>query len=92
MTRSEILDNAKEIITKSREAEYGAPEDNFSLIARFWNAYLGDNLIDAHDVANMMVLFKIARAKTGRGGADSYIDACGYAAIAGEIRSRGGSV
>ena len=33
MTRSGILDAAKQIVTKDRNARYGEPEDNFSVIA-----------------------------------------------------------
>lgn len=41
--------------------------------------------LDAHDVAIMMALFKIARVKTGGTKADNYVDGCGYLACAGEI-------
>ena len=37
------------------------------------------------DVATMMVLLKIARTQAGSHNVDDYVDACGYAAIAGEI-------
>jgi hypothetical protein len=38
------------------------------------------------DVAMMMTLFKIARIKGNPDHIDSYIDAAGYLAIAGEIQ------
>ena len=41
--------------------------------------------MNAKDVAAMMVLLKIARTQAGNHNIDDYIDACGYAAIAGEI-------
>lgn len=88
MTRSEILDKAKEIVNGQREQDYGAVENNFGLIGQLWTVYL-DHLVTAADVANMMCLFKIARIKTGRGTEDSYIDAVGYMACGGEIATEG---
>jgi len=86
MTRKEILSAAEECVCTSRQEEYGSIENNFSLIARLWREYLDtDNPITAHDVAVMMALLKIARIATGKFKDDSYIDACGYIACAGEI-------
>lgn len=87
MTRSQILDKAKEIVNGHREEEYGSPEDNFKLIAMLWTSYLGYDVL-AKDVAAMMILLKIARAKTGAGTEDCYIDIAGYAACGGEIESK----
>lgn len=47
--------------------------------------YLGGKCIKPADVCVMMALLKIARIQTGRYKADSYVDACGYLALAGEI-------
>lgn len=85
MTRPEILDAAKTCVCGQREQDYGSPEDNFAAISKLWNAYLGDDVTDAHDVAMMMALLKIARIRTGRRTADSYVDLAGYAACGGEI-------
>lgn len=90
MTRAEILDKAKQIVTKDRNSQYGEPEDNFEVIAQFWNAYLMSMngecpFLSAKDVAIMMALFKIGRIATARDlHADSYIDAAGYIACAAE--------
>ena len=84
MLRSEILDTAKAMVCGQREQDYGSPENNFSVIAEFWSAYL-DQDISARDVAVMMCLFKIGRIKTGTGTEDSFVDLAGYAACAGEI-------
>lgn len=84
MTRAEILDKAKTVVTGQREQNYGSPEANFGLIGQLWTVYL-NHLVTAQDVANMMCLFKIARIRTGRGTEDSYIDAAGYMACGGEI-------
>lgn len=85
MTRRQILDEAIQCVCFTREDEYSAPENNFALIAEYWNLYLGGDCIKAHDVGVLMSLLKIARIQTGRYKADSYIDACGYLALAGEI-------
>lgn len=84
MTRTEILDTAKQMVCGQREMDYGSPEDSFHAIADLWQAYL-DTKITTKDVAVMMCLFKIARIKTGTGTADSFVDLCGYAACGGEI-------
>lgn len=90
MTRAEILDTAKKIVTTDRNARYGEPEDNFAVIAQFWNNYLTttqgvDLYLSAQDVAIMMALFKIGRIATARDmNEDSYIDAAGYIACAAE--------
>jgi hypothetical protein len=86
-TRKHILSEAERCVCTDREQQYGSPEDNFSLIARLWREYLDtDKPITAHDVAVMMALLKIARIATGTFKADSYIDACGYLACAGELK------
>lgn len=84
MKRAEILDTAKSMVTGKREQDYGKPENNFGLIGQLWTVYLG-TLVTAEDVGLMMAMFKIARIKTGTGTEDSYVDAAGYLACAGEI-------
>jgi len=84
MNRTEILDTAAAIITHDREQEYGAPDKSFSTIAMLWTSYLGTQ-INPHDVAMMMMLLKVSRAKNGVPKEDTYIDLAGYAALAGEI-------
>jgi hypothetical protein len=88
MNRAEILDTAKEYITKDRDATHGDAEANFGLIAAYWSAHLGRN-IKPHDVAVMMTLLKLARMKANPAHVDSATDAAGYAAIGGEIGSEG---
>jgi hypothetical protein len=41
--------------------------------------------LTAHDVAMLMGLFKDARIKVNLDHVDSYVDGCGYRALAGEI-------
>lgn len=95
-TRAEILDAAKKIVTGDREKQYGKPEDNFAVIARFWEVYLSERCVSGgaevtlnpDDVAMLMALMKVARIMTGTFKGDSYIDACGYLACAAEIAGR----
>jgi hypothetical protein len=84
LNRSDILLAAEQAVTVDRAATHGDAERNFGLVAAYWSAHL-DHPVSAHDVATMMTLFKLARVKANPAHADSAIDACGYAAIAGEI-------
>ena len=86
MTRKEILKAAEQCVCQDRQNQYGSPEDNFAVIAAMWNIYLGVTGIDAKDVSMMMSLLKIARAKTGNGAVDNYVDLAGYAACGGELQ------
>lgn len=85
--REECLRTANECVNGAREADYGTPEDNFGLISDLWTEYLGQ-IITTEDVAMMMVLLKVARARAGHGSADNFIDICGYAACAYEMYSK----
>jgi hypothetical protein len=86
VTRSEILDTAREYVTQDRAATHGDAERNFNLIADYWTAYLDLNRqISASDVAVMMTLLKIARIGSSPHNLDNWVDACGYMACGGEI-------
>ena len=87
MKRTEILTKANECVMGDRAQDYGTPEDNFARIADLWTAYSGYGF-DAHDVALMLALLKIARAASGVNHTDNYVDLAGYAACAGEIAGR----
>ena len=87
VSRADILDRAKAIVTGEREKQYGKLEDNFAIIAELWGAYTGYKFSPV-DVAMMMALLKIARIRTGVGTVDSFVDLAGYAACAGEIAGR----
>lgn len=84
MKRKDILEKALEIVQKDRQSTYGTPEDNFTCIANLWGSYL-DKAISPTDVAVLMVLLKIARARHNPKYADNWIDIAGYAACAGEL-------
>lgn len=84
MTRSDLLEAAKEIVTKDRTTDYGTPENNFKTIAELWTTYLGVP-ISTHQVPILMALLKIARLKQSPAHTDSLIDLAGYAACAAEV-------
>lgn len=86
MNRLDTLKAAAECVCGSREEDYGSPEDNFAVIAALWTAYIGTD-VTPKDVAMMMALLKIARAKAGSK-PDTYVDLAGYAACGAEISAR----
>jgi len=83
VNRADILDTAKEYVTKDRAATHGDAESNFGLISCYWSAHLNKN-ISPHDVAVMMTLLKLARARSNPKHIDNWIDGCGYLALGGE--------
>ena len=91
LNREFILREALKIVNGDREQSYGNAEDNFTRIADLWRAYLHTKTpqhyvnITGIDVANMMILLKIARTITGTGRMDNWIDIAGYAACAGAV-------
>ena len=86
MNRSEILDTAKQYVTKDRNKTHGDMENNFQSIAELWGIYFNNEWdFTATDVAAMMALLKIARLKSNKSNPDNWIDACGYLACGGEL-------
>jgi hypothetical protein len=69
----------------TRQQHYGDPRPNHERIAGLWSAYIGQTLT-AHDVAMMMVLLKVARAKVDAHHEDNYDDAAAYLSIARRVR------
>jgi hypothetical protein len=86
ISRDEILSKAKAIINGERQGTYGDAEDSFQTIADMWSAYLNTEIL-SEDVANMMILMKVARNSSGVYKDDNWIDICGYAALGGEIQA-----
>ena len=82
--RIEILTKAKEAVCGDRDHNYGDPEDNFIVIAKFWTSYL-ETPVTPEDICAMMILFKVARQATGRGKEDNWVDIAGYAACGAEV-------
>lgn len=92
MNKVDIAKKAAEIIGGDRATSHGPALENHAKIAAVWNGILkaaGKHVeLDAHDVANLMEGLKIARRYLGGFNVDDYVDGCGYAACAGEIRSK----
>lgn len=85
-TRASLLAAAEKCVCHDRETQYGTPENNFGLIARYWTLYLdGRSEPTAKDVGIMLALLKVARIQSGQTKEDNYVDAIGYMACAGEI-------
>ena len=83
-TRGNVLIEAHKIVNGERQDQYGNPENNFNRIASYWSAYKGV-VFNAHDVAMMMALLKVARIQSGSATGDSYKDLCGYVALAADM-------
>jgi len=87
---SSILTEADDII-EGKSDTHGPPEDSFGRIAGYWNTYLRiehdpDMMLDMADVAEMLALFKLARAQSGRYNEDDYRDRVGYCKFASDFR------
>ena len=86
--REDILAQAKMIISADRNVDYGEPERNFEDIATLWSVYKGVEF-EAHDVAVMEILLKVARIKQSPSKDDHWVDIAGYAACGGEVAGNG---
>lgn len=83
-TYTSILDEAKHLVGADRQQDYGGCVESFTRIAGLWSVYTGTT-ITAHDVAMMMVLLKVSRAKGNPAKRDSRVDIAGYAECAQQI-------
>ena len=72
----DILDEAKRITGKDRNAQYGDPNQDFKRTAGMWSSYL-ETEIQPQDVAWMMVMLKASRNRHQKK-RDNYVDAAGY--------------
>ena len=84
-----ILDEAIDAVSGDQRKDYGSPDVAHKKIAEFWNVYLKirkepESAISPVDVANMMILLKLAR-HTETPKKDNYTDIAGYAYCASEI-------
>ena len=84
MKRTGILRAAELCVDGDRDQQYGAPYENFTMIANLWSEAFGRTFV-AEDVAVAMMLVKIARLRHDYANADTWIDIAGYAACGGEI-------
>ena len=85
-SRGDVLDTAKDYVTKDRAQEHGNLEGNFTRIAAYWNTHLGlIDFIKPEDVGVMMALLKVARMHSNSKNIDNYIDSAGYIACSAEL-------
>lgn len=87
-----LIKSAADLVANDRANTHGDKRKNHKNIAALWNAYLDIRRDTASplteiDVAQMMVLLKLARTQLGAFNQDDYVDLVGYAAIAGELAS-----
>ena len=87
MTRGQILDKAKQYVTKDRASDHGNMEDNFETIGAYWSIHLGVH-VSSVDVSVMMALLKAARIKSNPEHTDNWVDGCGYYSCGGELATR----
>ncbi len=79
--RSQLLEDADMLVNGDRNNDYGPPTQDFSRTAALWSIYLdGKRMLDAHDVAVMMILLKVSRLSWSPNNRDSWVDIAGYAA------------
>jgi hypothetical protein len=93
MLSTEILDKVKKLVSSDRAKQNGDIVENHENIGRLWSGYLQNKTklninILPEDVANLMVLLKIARSQGGAFNIDDFVDMTGYSAIAGQITSK----
>ena len=81
--RTLILETASNLITGPRAKSYGDFGDQMRGLAEAFNGIKGREVLDAKDVALLLMILKLRRLETGWE-LDSAVDLCGYAALAGE--------
>ncbi len=79
-----ISEEAAAVVAGDRADDYGDVNESFARIAKLWSAYTGTT-INPWDVAQMMILLKVSRAKTSTK-RDTLVDIVGYAECAGQLK------
>lgn len=90
--RSAVLTEAAACVLRNRQADYGAPEDNFQRIAWIWSAWLWSRgllkpgtFLEVHDVAVMSSGIKDARICESPAKLDNWVDRAGYTACGWQV-------
>ena len=86
--RARVLQEAERLTCGDRNRTYGPPTQNFKNIAEFWTTRIGHKLKDGEtitstDVADLMVLLKVAR-NIAQIKKDNFVDAAAYSACGWE--------
>ena len=86
MKIEETLDTAKNTVLNLRDQQYGnvTRHQQHKRIAQVWSGIL-QHEVTGYQVALCMAGMKLIRAENAPEVTDSFVDICGYAAIAGEI-------
>lgn len=83
----DICAAAAALVSGDRARTHGDKFQNHMNIATLWTAYLGVPVTPLQ-VAQMMVLLKVARTKGGSLNRDDFVDAAGYSGVAAEIADK----
>lgn len=88
-----ILHTAYALINGDRQKDYGAPWDNFGLLAEFFTSYSRkrwnvDIEFQRTDVVNFLALLKLSRACVAEPTEDTYVDIAGYAGLGGDFAEK----
>lgn len=81
--RTAMLEEVAKIVNGERVDMYGAPEDSFSTIAKYWSVYKGVEFT-CMDVAMMLSLMKFGRQQH-KPKHDNMVDICGYVICAADL-------
>lgn len=89
--REEVLDGAREAVLKSRNADYGPPDQDFTRSADLLTALFKSKLKErerfgASDIAKIMILLKLSRS-TWSSKLDNWLDIAGYSACGWECET-----
>lgn len=77
---TDVFQDADAMLGGDRHDDYGDPAESFKRIAGLYSAYLGIK-VSPTDVAMLLALLKISRAKSGPGKKDSFVDLAAYGAL-----------
>jgi hypothetical protein len=84
--RGDVLNEAINLITGDRNAQYGEPTADFQRTAAMWETYLQGTIearghldVQPHDVAVMQILLKVSRLCWSPAKRDHWADIAGYA-------------
>lgn len=96
MKSYEFCTRAAVLLSGDRADKHGNLLENFYLISSLWQEYLTASMnidikLKSKDVANMMILLKVARSISGKYNEDDYIDIAGYAGISGQLSQEDGN-
>lgn len=84
-----VLQESQRIVSGARQKDYGSPAVNLGRTASLWNGWLGAKGVPftmaAEDVADFMVLLKLARLMQTNDHRDSHVDGAGWFAVRARV-------